>query len=375
MPFQREDAMPKLEDHPLSQIFPLMEDADLDSLGDDIETNGLRDPIWLLDGKILDGRNRYRACVKKDIDHRTEHYKGKDPLGFVLSKNLHRRHLTTSQRAMVAANIATWKLGDNQFKGGGSANLQTLSDAAAAVNVSTRSAADAAKVIANGTPALQAAVVSGAASVSAAATVADLPKKEQKAAVKSGTVAEKAKETKEKPRCELCKRKGLFRLDSCPECLDLQKAKKPEKYKPATFDDEAPITNPRTLPPTVVPINPDAEGVTSAAAGGGHPFLDLLADIRSLSARMTKTIKADGEDEHRLYTYLTYCGLLDHDPAKNGAAYFLPLRGVSKLVDMAGEGGKVKTKTQVENAYLIACGGKQAWIPPVTARRRAGKKS
>lgn len=229
------------------------------------------------------------------------------------------------------------------------------------------------KVVEKGTPELVAAMDSGAASVSAAATVADLPKKEQKEAVKSGTVAEKAKETKEKPRCELCKRKGLFRLDSCPECLDLQKAKKPEKYKPATFDDEVPITNPRTLPPTVVPINPDAEGVTSAAAGGGHPFLDLLADIRSLSARMTKTIKADGEDEHRLYTYLTYCGLLDHDPAKNGAAYFLPLRGVSKLVDMAGEGGKVKTKTQVENAYLIACGGKQAWIPPVTARRRAGK--
>ena len=34
----------------------------LKELRDDIKKNGLRDPLLLLDGKLLDGRNRYRAC-------------------------------------------------------------------------------------------------------------------------------------------------------------------------------------------------------------------------------------------------------------------------------------------------------------------------
>src|SRR5882757_3080944 len=95
----------KLEDHPLSAIFPLMPDDEIAALAEDITANGLREPIWLLDGKILDGRNRYRACVLADMDPRVEHFRDSDSLGFVISKNLRRRHLTTSQRAMVAANI------------------------------------------------------------------------------------------------------------------------------------------------------------------------------------------------------------------------------------------------------------------------------
>ena len=52
----------------------------------------------------------------------TEQYTGNDPLGYVLSTNLHRRHLSESQRAMVAAKVAAWQLGQNQHTGG-SANL------------------------------------------------------------------------------------------------------------------------------------------------------------------------------------------------------------------------------------------------------------
>jgi DNA-binding transcriptional regulator YdaS (Cro superfamily) len=185
--------MPTLEDHPLAAIFPLMGDADLAALGADIDANGLRDAVWLFEGKILDGRNRYRACTARDIDHRVEHYKGKDPLGFVLSKNLHRRHLTESQRAMVAARFAN-------LQSTPSANLQspTLGEsvkaAAALMSVSPRLVESARAVAASGVPELVAAVESGAVAASAAAEVAELPPEEQKEAVAAGQVPAKAKE-------------------------------------------------------------------------------------------------------------------------------------------------------------------------------------
>lgn len=188
----------KYADHELAAIFPLMTDAELASLAEDIDANGLRDAIWLFEGKILDGRNRYRACALKDVDPRFEQYKGKDPLGFVVSKNLHRRHLTTSQRAMIAASVASMKTAGRPAKIITGIPVITQTQAADLFNVSTDSVQDAKKVQEQGAPELIEAVKSGDATVSAAADVADLPKSEQKKAVKSGTVAAKAKEQRAK---------------------------------------------------------------------------------------------------------------------------------------------------------------------------------
>ncbi len=187
--------MPTLEDHPIAALFPLMTDAEIDALGADIEAKGLLDPIWLYEGKILDGRNRYRACMVRDIDHRVEQYKGKDPLGFSISKNLPRRHLTESQRAMIAAEIASGHHGGDR-KSDQAANLPldpvTQKEAAAKLQVAERTVRDAVKVNTDGVPELAAAVKAGEVSVSAAAEVAKLSKKEQKKAVKDGTVKETA---------------------------------------------------------------------------------------------------------------------------------------------------------------------------------------
>ena len=56
--------------------------------------------------KILDGRNRARACDAAGVTPRYVEFDGKDPAAFVLSQNLARRHLGPSERAMVAARMA-----------------------------------------------------------------------------------------------------------------------------------------------------------------------------------------------------------------------------------------------------------------------------
>jgi hypothetical protein len=113
--------MNTLEFHPYANLFPLMEGKEFDALVTDIKTNGLRDSIMLLDGKILDGRNRYRACLAAGVEpamHKWRedwpHHGNGGPLGYVLSQNLHRRHLTTDQRAAIAAELVTMEPGDNQ---------------------------------------------------------------------------------------------------------------------------------------------------------------------------------------------------------------------------------------------------------------------
>ena len=94
-----------MEFHEFAGIFPLLEEAELQELAVDIKQKGLIDPVFLYEGKILDGRNRYRACLKAEVEPRFEEYNGDDPVGFVVSKNLKRRHLNQSQLGFVALNI------------------------------------------------------------------------------------------------------------------------------------------------------------------------------------------------------------------------------------------------------------------------------
>lgn len=89
--------------HAVADIFPLMSDDEFAGLKADIEQHGLREPIVLHEGRIIDGRNRYQACHELKLMPQTKDWNGKGSLvSFIVSANLHRRHLTTNQRAMIA---------------------------------------------------------------------------------------------------------------------------------------------------------------------------------------------------------------------------------------------------------------------------------
>jgi hypothetical protein len=143
------------EFHELCLLFPRCTDEELQLLVSDIRENGLLTPVTLYEGKILDGRNRYLACQMLNIEPDYEEFDGTAPLPFVVSRNLCRRHLSESQRAMVAAAII-----ELQRKENGRSEV-TISEAAKQLNVSPRMVNHAVKIINEGTEQDVKAIMSG----------------------------------------------------------------------------------------------------------------------------------------------------------------------------------------------------------------------
>jgi N6-adenosine-specific RNA methylase IME4/ParB-like chromosome segregation protein Spo0J len=169
------------ESHPLANIFPLVEGPEFADLVADIREHGLHEPIVIFEDRVLDGRNRLRACEAAGVEPVFTVYTGDDPVAFVISLNLRRRHLDESQRAMVAAKLATLRAGDNQHSEG-----LPIGRSSELLNVGERSVARAREVQEHGTPELVHAVERGAVSVSAAADVATLAAQEQREIVARG---------------------------------------------------------------------------------------------------------------------------------------------------------------------------------------------
>jgi len=172
--------------HPAAMIFPEMEGDQWSNFVADIRDNGQREPIVVHNGKVIDGRNRLRACAWLKIEPKVKLYQGReeDILSFVLSLNLNRRHLTESQRAMVATKIATTKNGGDR-KSGQNANLRTEKtneQAASMLNVSARSVVTAKQIVRKGEPEVAAAVEAGAMTLNEAAKVVQLRPELQRAA-------------------------------------------------------------------------------------------------------------------------------------------------------------------------------------------------
>lgn len=178
--------------HPIAEIFPRMTGEEFVALKEDIKHRGLLEPIWLYAGKVLDGRHRYYACQEVGKTPEFREYAGDDPVGFVLSLNLRRRHLDTSQRSMVAARVATLPKGVNQHTEN---SAPSQSQAAQTLNVSADSIQFAKKVIAQAAPEVAAAVDAGILPVSQAAKLADAAPEFQRAVVQKMESGEAKKAT------------------------------------------------------------------------------------------------------------------------------------------------------------------------------------
>jgi hypothetical protein len=102
----------EIEFHDIASVFPMMKEKDLANLASDIKKNGLQNKIILYENKILDGRNRYKACLMAGVPIEFDKYQDNNPITYVISVNAHRRHLNQSMRAVAASRVANMRQGE-----------------------------------------------------------------------------------------------------------------------------------------------------------------------------------------------------------------------------------------------------------------------
>jgi hypothetical protein len=155
--------------HPAANAIPEMGEEEFANLKQDIAEKGQCEDIVVWEGQLLDGRHRLRACQELGIEPKYfELCENVDPWTYAISRNLHRRHLTTGQRSMIAAKLATLKNGSNQHKKEGGPKGLPTSRAAKLMAVSPTSVKRARKVIANAPDEVRKAVERGDLPLSAA---------------------------------------------------------------------------------------------------------------------------------------------------------------------------------------------------------------
>jgi hypothetical protein len=197
----------RLTIHPYAELFPPMSSPEFDRLCGDIQLHGLQEEIVVHDGQVLEGRHRYLACLAKGGPPRFRPYAGEcgSPLAFVIARNVHRRHLSESQRALLAARLrplfeevarqrrlASLNQGSQPpvplnlaERGNREPKGESAEQAGEMLKVSRCSVRAADKVRRQGVPALVDALAGGKVSVSAAVRIAALPPEQQQAVVGS----------------------------------------------------------------------------------------------------------------------------------------------------------------------------------------------
>ena len=158
-----------------AKLFPLMSGDELRELAENIGKHGLVHPIVLHMGAILDGRNRLIACKMADVLPEFEDWTVcGSPTEWVLSVNLHRRHLTPSQKGFVAKDaLPLFEKEAEERKAQSNANREKIppsekgkatEKAAKAVGVNPRYVSDA-KAIEKASPEIAQKVRSGEMSI------------------------------------------------------------------------------------------------------------------------------------------------------------------------------------------------------------------
>lgn len=134
----------ELRQHPLSAAFPAMSADDFAALVEDIKVNGQREPVMVHEGMVLDGWHRYRACIQCGVPVKKFSFPAEqDPVAFVLSHNLHRRHMTPSQRAAAVVACSEWAPAHRPKKAEPGSGFSHDADMAKAAGTSDRTIRDA----------------------------------------------------------------------------------------------------------------------------------------------------------------------------------------------------------------------------------------
>ncbi len=207
--------MIEYEFHETANAFPYISGDSFESLKEDIRINGILESIVLYDGKIIDGRNRYRIAKELGLeDIPFKNYEGDDPVGFVQSMNLHRRQLSPSQKAAAAAFLADFRQGKHDDED----EYQSQEAIAKMLGISKRMVVEATSLKKNGDTDLIERVRTGEISLHNATAIARLNPEDQKSIVGEGN--QRAKEVAKKIKA-MTKGKGRKKKDDPARIIDI----------------------------------------------------------------------------------------------------------------------------------------------------------
>ncbi len=181
-----------LKGHEIAEVFPMLKEDRLRTLAASIATNGLRRPIVLFEGAILDGRNRYKAAKLAKYETKPKEFVEFEgdwdaAVAFGADENLERRDLDSHERTVCAARMQALKRG----RPGENAPRGAFSRAAIAerFQVGERGVTRARRVLDKGSPELVAAMESKEIAIKPAAELSKLPVDQQREAVAGGPEA------------------------------------------------------------------------------------------------------------------------------------------------------------------------------------------
>ena len=171
----------------LAYLFPDLTEAEFERLVKSIQANGLRVPITVWRGEIIDGRHRYAACIRAGVEPRFEYLDDdEDPVQFVLDKNGEGRVLDTSGRAVVGYKLSSMSKPGRPVDSPDEDPQMTQGEAAIRLGISRRSITHVGRVLAEDSaaiPTLRQAVESGRVKVGDAAKAVDQPAEVQEQAL------------------------------------------------------------------------------------------------------------------------------------------------------------------------------------------------
>lgn len=282
--------------HAIADIFPLMDGQPMADLITDIQQHGLREPIWLYEGQILDGRNRYRACLAAGVEPVFVDFNGDydQAYRFSISLNLHRRHLTDDQRKTFAADDSNVNRGElNQYteksnNGYSNRSIQnnqktTRTDAAELWNVPVRGIEEAKRIKKTVKPEIYNLVKFGDLKLAEARRIGQNLSSEQQLAILK---KEDPKAVQQAAKEIQAKKKKARRDELSQQKQDYLKAARQEKKKP--FPDRCQLIY-QDFRVAEIADNSLDRIITDPPYG--HDYIPVYRDLAQFAVR---TLKPDG---------------------------------------------------------------------------------